>query len=74
MYNMVCTCVCVGLLCGDLVPSRDGCSGSESPSRSFVGPESHLPAGVCPQRPGPDESQVSHFNSNKKSGIKSIGL
>ena len=52
--------VCVGLLRGDPLPCRDGCPGKEGPSCPSVGSESHLPAGVCPQRPRLDEGQVSH--------------
>lgn len=51
--------VCVGLLCGDPVPGRDGRPGQEGPSCPSVGPESHLPSGVCTKRSRPDEGQVS---------------
>lgn len=62
----LCVCVRVGLLCGDPLPSRDGCPGSEGPSRPFMGPESHLPAGFCPQRPRPDAGQVSHCDQTQQ--------
>lgn len=48
-----------GLLCGDLVPSWDGHSGSPYPPNPSVVPEGHLPSRICPQRSGPDEGQVS---------------
>lgn len=54
-----CVCFPSGLLRGDPLPGRDGRPGQEGPSRPSVGPESHLPAGFCPQGPGPDEGQVS---------------
>lgn len=52
-----------GLLRGDPVPDRDGHSGSPYPSDPSVVPEGHLPAGINPQRPGPDEGQVSNSST-----------
>lgn len=48
-----------GLLCGDPVSNRDRHPGPAYPSDPSVVSEGYLPAGICPQRPGPDEGQVS---------------
>lgn len=48
-----------GLLCGDPVPNRDGPAGAEGAPDTPVVPEGHLPTRICPQRPGPAESEVN---------------
>lgn len=50
---------CAGLLRGDPVSNGDRHSGSPYPPNPSVVPEGHLPSRICPQRPGPDEGQVS---------------
>lgn len=48
-----------GLLRGDSVSNRDRHPGSPYPPDPSVVSEGHLPARICPQRPGLDEGQVS---------------
>lgn len=50
---------CAGLLRGDSVSDGDRHPGSPYPPNPSVVSEGHLPARICPQRPGPDEGQVS---------------
>lgn len=50
--------VCAGLLRGDSVSHGNGRAGAEGAADPHVVPESHLPAGLRPERPGPAESQV----------------
>lgn len=58
-YTYVFLCILKGLLRGDPVPQWDGPAGAQSAADPSVVSEGHLPAGVCPQRPGPAQSQVS---------------
>lgn len=75
----LCMSFCIslpGLLCGDFVSNWDRHTGSSHPPNPSVVAEGHLPSRVCPQRPGPDESQVSksrrrggRVDSNMNNGL-----
>lgn len=56
------SCCFSGLLRGDPVSDGDRHSGSPYPPNPSVVPEGHLPSRICPQRPGPDEGQVSRVH------------